>query len=964
MSNVQRDVFLCHHMGDKPAVKELGYRLIRAGIQPWLDEWNLIPGEPWQEAIEEALAASATCAVFVGPSGLGPWQNEEMRAAIDRRVRAGQGSFRVIPVLLPGTERGERSKLPAFLSASTWVKFHDTLDDETAFHRLVSGIRGDEPGPGPEEPVYVDATPYRGLQVFDVDDWPFFFGREALVEWLLDELRPPTGTRPENRFLGIIGPSGSGKSSLARAGLASALKQGKIPGSERWPIAICRLGADPLESLAVELRRAIGGVQDTAALISLIAALRADKRALHLTVREALRDAPPERRLVMLVDQFEELFTLCDDDELRAAAIDALLYAATVTGGQTIVLLALRADFYGRCAAYSVLAAALSDHQMLVGPMTRDELWRAIERPALLAGCEFQPGLVATLLDDVKGQPGGLPLLQHALLELWNRRSGRVLTHAAYQEIGRVEGALERRAEAVYNGLGEAPDTSPSAEQVICQRIFLGLIQPGESTEDTKRRAPLQELLPSPGEQATVEAVLNILAAEDARLITIEGSAKDQFVELSHEALIRSWKRLRDWIDANRAALRIRRRLSEAADEWTLRRRDRHFLYQRAQLDEVARAIPESDLSPAERDFIRASRAAQRARRLWLVARIVGVVLLVAAVSVAGWLYESSTRWQQVAGFPQDRVWALAAGGGESPTYYAATADVGVVYSGDGVAWVEGREGLPTSDELADNDPRKNMRDTDILAVDAMDPRRVFTYVQDYGIYASTDAGASWQPMASPVLTDGAVLVEMAVHGQLMLALSDGSDDNRLYARMNSDQDWLEVGGGGVEPLQYAYTVVIAADGSTVYVGAESGFYSHPVESLGEGDWQPIAELSHVTIIEPGVGDAGLYLVAEADSGQSDIYRWKPEQSPERLESVPVPVIALAPNRGQGETLVYALLGNDEIWAVAAQSKTPFRGQPTGRANDLLAVVRPDRQGLWLLLANENGLWEYRRSLR
>jgi hypothetical protein len=132
------DVFLSHHSADKPAVEEIARRLIKAGLRPWLDTWNLIPGDPWQEAIETALRNCAACAVFIGPSGTGPWQNEEMRVAIDRRVGESRGAFRVIPVLLPGAERGERSRLPDFLVRATWVEFRRTLDDETAFHRVIS----------------------------------------------------------------------------------------------------------------------------------------------------------------------------------------------------------------------------------------------------------------------------------------------------------------------------------------------------------------------------------------------------------------------------------------------------------------------------------------------------------------------------------------------------------------------------------------------------------------------------------------------------------------------------------------------------------------------------------------------------------------------------------------------------------------------------------------------------------
>jgi TIR domain len=164
-------------------------------------------GRPWQPAIEKALAESETCAVFVGPSGLDAWQNEEMRAAIDGRVSDTEARFRVIPVLLPGAKRAERSSLP-ISGCTTWVEFHDSLDDRDALHRLVCGIRGIEPGPGPGRAIYEGQCPYRGLRVFDVGDVAFFFGREALVQWLLNEVRPATQSGMVNRFLAIVVASG------------------------------------------------------------------------------------------------------------------------------------------------------------------------------------------------------------------------------------------------------------------------------------------------------------------------------------------------------------------------------------------------------------------------------------------------------------------------------------------------------------------------------------------------------------------------------------------------------------------------------------------------------------------------------------------------------------------------------------------------------------------------------------
>ena len=560
-------VFLSHSSADKPAVEEIAHRLAKEGIEAWLDKWHLIPGAPWQPAIEKALAESETCAVFVGPSGLGLWQNEEMRAAIDWRVSDINRRFRVIPVLLPGAKRAERSSLPTFLAATTWVEFRDSLDDPDALHRLICGIRGIEPGNGPGRAKYEGQCPYRGLRVFDVGDAAFFFGREALVQWLLNEVRPATQSRVVNRFLAILGASGGGKSSVARAGLVAALKHDVIPDSSHWPITILRPGPDPVESLGVALSKAVNVGQSATALAELIAEFQKNEKTLHLIARQTLPEDAPELRLVILVDQFEEIFTLCHRDDLRESFIGNLLYAAKVAQGQALVVLTMRADFYAKCAANAELAAAFSDHHVLIGPMTEDELRRAIERPAQLVGCELESGLVDLLAQDVRHQPGRLPLLQDALMELWHKREGRKLTVKAYHEIGKVEGALQRRADVILNAFSQV-------EQELCRRTFLRLTQPGEGTEDTKRRASMRELLSLSGESSAEENIVQKLA--NASLLTTEGelSQKDVFVEVAHEALIRSWPQLRKWIDADRAGLRTRTRLTEATHDWKNARTD------------------------------------------------------------------------------------------------------------------------------------------------------------------------------------------------------------------------------------------------------------------------------------------------------------------------------------------------------------------------------------------------------
>lgn len=643
--------FLSHHSADKPIVEELARRLEKAGISTFLDKWHLIPGTPWQPALETALEQSATCVVFVGPSGLGPWQNEEMRAAIVRRVGDRTKSFRVVPVLLPGGRRQQQSKLPPFLVAATWVEFsHGTVDDENAFHRLKCGILGIPPMPGPESAIFEGECPYRGLQVFDVDDARFFFGRDTQVDWMLDRLGHDFGSLKENRFLAVVGASGSGKSSLVRAGLIPALRSGHsrsgkgIAHSPEWPVVILKPGAEPLKALADALW--LNPVAKTAVPdpLTLADQLRQDERRLHATIGTALAGQPEHRRLVIVVDQFEELFTQfearlneCRDDPQRrqrveserTAFVDNLLYAAAISGGRSLVILTLRADFYGKCSSFARLAAALGDAQELVPPLEDNDLRAAIEKPAQACGLEFEPGLVDLLMQDMQRQPpGALPLLQQSLYMLYERRSGRRLTVKAYREMGKIEGALEDYADRFYLETLTTPQ-----QRDICKRVLMMLVTPGEGAEDTRRRVSRSQL----GESVEADAVLQELVK--ARLITISDANSPQ-VEVTHEALIRGWKRLRQWLNADRASLRTLQELLDAAEDWDKHQRDPAYLLTGSRLlqaEEWRGSHPDDlrDLTVATEFLdtaVKSRDAANRRRRTLAVAlATIGSCLLIAA---------------------------------------------------------------------------------------------------------------------------------------------------------------------------------------------------------------------------------------------------------------------------------------------------------------------------------------------
>lgn len=648
---IQYDVFLSHNGLDKSAVESLARRLEAVGIHPFLDKWHLIPGQPWQEALEEALEASTTCAVFLGPGGTGTWQNEEMRTVLDARLH--QKDFRVVPVLLPGSDLPERARLPYFLSRLTWVDFRAGLQDEEAFRRLVAGIRGAAPGSGSLlAGAYSGISPYRGLEKFRPQDAEWFFGRDSDIQQLIEKLR-------SSRFLAILGASGSGKSSMALAGLLPRLQGGILPGSHAWLTKDFVPTAQPLEALAV----ALAGMLPGHTVGSFLRELEGDMRALHMITRQLLSAAPASSRLVLVVDQFEEAFTLCQDEKARKAFFGNLLYASGAPGGQTIIVVTMRVDFLSKCAAYPELADQLAAQPFLVTSLDEHQLRQAIETPAARAGLQFEPGMIERILDDVAGQEGGLPLLQHALFELWKRRDGDRLTYAAYHEIGGVTGALARTADAIYEQMSKE-------QQVIAQRVLLNLVVPGEGAQDTSRQANYGELITHPEENQVVEGVLQRLA--DARLVT----ADQNWVSLAHEALMISWPKYQAWINEHRDDLRTHRRLNEATEEWQRLGQDEGALYRGAHLEgalEWAAGHP-WQMSSAQKAFLTASRelrdrdqareVAQRQRELEVAqslaaaagrlrqrARLLAMALFVAiALAVAAsWQFIEANRQRTVA---------------------------------------------------------------------------------------------------------------------------------------------------------------------------------------------------------------------------------------------------------------------------------------------------------------------------
>lgn len=444
--------------------------------------------------------------------------------------------------------------------------------------------------PAPDE-VYLQ-NPYKGLRAFQASDFQDFFGREKVIEKLVKRLGDDTA---HVRFLAIVGPSGSGKSSLVKAGLIPALWRGDVSGSEKWFVVEMLPGNTPLDELEIALTRIAANQAG-----NLAEQLRRDKRGLLRTAGLILPDDGSE--LVLVIDQFEEVFTLVEDEDERTHFLDLLHTAVVETRSRVRVIITLRADFYDRPLHYPHFGELVRSRMETILPMSADELERAITRPAERIGVTFEPGLVASIVAEVNYQPGALPLLQYALTELFEQRQGRLLTHEAYHAIGKTIGALAKRADEIYTGLN-----AEGREAV--RQMFLRLVTLGEGTEDTRRRVSRSELMAITNDPDLMEELIDTFAAY--RLLTLDNDpdTRSPTVELAHEALLREWEQLRSWLNDSREEIRIQRQIASMAHDWQTAHRDTSFLAHGTRLEQFKQWRAETNLAltKTEHAFLQAS---------------------------------------------------------------------------------------------------------------------------------------------------------------------------------------------------------------------------------------------------------------------------------------------------------------------------------------------------------------------
>ena len=560
------DVFLSYHWRDQVQVHALAEMLRGQNLHVYLDRWYLTPGQSWLQELEQALSASGAVVVCIGPGEMGPWQQREKNCALDRQAR--EAGFPVIPVLLPGAEPPL-----GFLQQNTWVDFRSGLTDNWSLRILAAAVRREPPDAVLHErqrEILSTLCPYKGLQFFREEDAEFFFGRDSAIVLLHKSVQ----ARP---FVFLVGPSGSGKSSVVRAGLVPKLRR---ETREPWEIVTMVPGDRPFHNLAAVLlpllETDLGELDRLRKTGELAAELQHGIIELRDVVGRILEKQVGTRHLLLVVDQWEELYTYQDskspltpllprgESEPPQAAqptlfIDRLL-ATQQQQGSFKVVASLRADFMGRALEHRGLSEQLQKGTVMLGPMTDDELQQAIENPAQLAGVAFEPGLAKLIVDDLTGEPGSLPLLEFCLTALYETRQNRLMSHLSYEKIGKVSGAIIQRADAVLAKI----EDGQAGHGDLARDIFLQLVQLGEGVDDTRRRVFMYDL----GEGGEVRAVVKALA--DARLVVTgrEPSSGKDTVEVAHEALIRRWPTLRGWLERDREKIFQRREIERAAKAW------------------------------------------------------------------------------------------------------------------------------------------------------------------------------------------------------------------------------------------------------------------------------------------------------------------------------------------------------------------------------------------------------------
>lgn len=634
--------FISYSRRNTNFAERLARDLSDAGVEVWIDFRQIHAGELWKEEIRNGIERSEVIILVLSPDAI---SSEWVRYEIEHGRQHNKIILPVMAVDALGSLQGTESL--KWLLDVHFIKFENRY--EQAFPELLRALPGKRRVGAFDS---VDASkipnPFKGLEAFQQTDSSFFFGREQLVKKAVAVLKPG---RPK-RFLAVVGASGSGKSSMVRAGVIPQLRAGAFAGSETWRVAIFTPGEHPAQALATRLAPFLSEEVDADAVLNV---LNSGQTGLQDIAAQIMAGSPDSARFLLVVDQFEEAFTRASEAHAQQF-IDLLRAASIAPDGRLVLLITMRADFFDRLDRYPLFAELFEgDHLLIVTEMTPANLLRAITGPADAVGLLYDDGLPDRILDDVRRQPGSLPLLQYALKELYARRDGRRLTNAAYDQIGGVAQALARHAEGIYRRLN-------GSQQDIVRRVLLRLIEISEGGDATRRRVARPDLTFVGASAQTVNEVIELLTAPESRLLVASREIRAHsdktaethiWIEVGHEALIREWDRLKGWIADDFENLRLGADLLRSAGDWQAAKRDRAYLLTGTRLSRAEEWLDHADASALQREYIRASidererqedAAEQQAQRELALqksnaARLRGfIVLLVAALAVTAGL--------------------------------------------------------------------------------------------------------------------------------------------------------------------------------------------------------------------------------------------------------------------------------------------------------------------------------------
>ena len=819
-------------------------------------------------------------------------------------------------------------------------------------------------------------VPYVGLAAFQEADAEFFFGREELVDTLLERIQ-------ETRFLCIAGPSGSGKSSLVQAGLIHALRSGRLAGSRHWLYASLSPRGDPIEQLALAMAR-VAGKPDVANYLRNRGPT--DPGSLQQQA-ETLLGPDPAQRLILYIDQFEELFTQTRNEIRRQSFLALLTDAIAREDGRVTVILSMRSDFMSQCATYPELLSLINQQFQLVGAMTSQELALAILKPALVVGAEIEPDLVAQVIADMKGEPGALPLMQFALKDLFGahpHKRGDVVKLALsdYIDRGGIEEALERHANAAFALFDEA-------QREIARRVFTHLIDVGRGTFDTRRTAAYAELSDLNTDTAGVRSVIAVLT--DARLLTTDALepgepsiAAAATVTIAHEKLIEAWPWLSRLVNENREAIALQNHIADDAHEWSDSGRDSSYLYTGIRL---AAALEQVDrlqitLSNIARDFLdtgrkreedRATAEMQRQRRdsrrkTWtirILSSVLGVIALGIAVQGIYLWTRSVSPWQPGRTFPKTPVLSMAVDtrpDGTMRKLCAGTMHIGVACTTDGSSWNILQQGLPDGTPAsggADRYPGQVMGVFG-LAIDPADPDTVYAYVSDGYVYKNTGAELRWR--RSDTQLPALSAARLTAYGDSLAAVVYTfltNSDHRFYRSNDGGKTWLTES----DPLfKDIRDVAISPDGRAILAATQLGLFRSPLAA--DLSWSPVSDMP-VILVAWEASSQGFWFISSSPEGNAwELHYMEDDAQPvtlAHLKSRPVS-LAVESNFGLGGR-AFVLLESGDVLQIDADKSQDELGKYSrilpGRAYTVVAAHGTHNAERRLFLGHYDGLMKH-----